>query len=883
MRRWAPVLLLIASLATAQDAKGPLVVVRAGRIHTVSGAAIDHGLIVIRDGRIVDVLAGGEIPRGATVIEADNEVVIPGLVDAHSPLSEPGRDSDETIAPDVRAIDGYDFYASNWRQLSTGVTSAYLSPGSKRLLSGQGAVVKTAGRSPEARTLAERLGVRITLGEQSKNPPTLYTPPVPASADHPLLPAKRQYPSSRMGEFAALRRAGVKQGPLFVQAHNEDDLVKAVMYADEVGAKLVLLDAEEAPRVADLLLERKVPVLFNASYSPGRRDATDGSRPSLEAGGSLDGAVALSKAGVRFALVPPEDPAMRDLLFLAAAAVRSGLSEKDALAAVTLAPAEILGVSDRVGSLARGRDADLVFLAAEPFAPGALVRRVMVNGEFVFERKESDVQTYRSVRDSSGKARDLIAIKGARVLSVTQGVLPDGLIFVEAGKISYVGRGRPIPAGAKTIDAAGLTIVPGFIDFGSHLGFHLDRTDIGLRRGRSSGAPSTLAVAPSSLVAAEDPAYRAVAAAGVTSLLLTPESTGICSVVKLAGTKLVVTKDVAALKFTAQGGTAGYQALKDQLAAGRKYHDDWEAYERTKREPASARDPISGTWKGALESPDQPQKVEFVAELKLDGATMKVTGTLQAPAVGGTPEPVEGTFDQGDLKLEQARPAKVEFSMKVQGPDHLKGTWSSTVRKGTVDCRREPPPVASVPEVKAPKKDDAMEPYRKLFAKEIPAIVVARDLPAIENAAKALRGDHGLEMIIAGAEDAASAGAVAFGRGASLALGPDFLKDRRGAKINSAEALASQGVPVAFASGGATSAAQLPLLAAYAVRNGLEPFDALKALTVNPARMLKLEGRLGAVERGRDADLVLFAGDPFAPSSRVKMVIVDGKIVYEAP
>ena len=237
MRRWSFLLLAAASLAFAQDAR--ITVVRAGRIHTVSGAVIDHGIIVIQDGKIVDVRPGLEIPRGATVIEADNEVVLPGFVDAQTSVSEPGRDSDETVAPDVRAIDGYDFYAPNWRQLSGGVTSAYLSPGSRRLVSGQGAVVKTAGKSPEARILAARLGLRVTLGEQSKNPPSLYTPPVPPSADHPLLPAKRQYPSSRMGEFAALRRAGLKQGPLFIQAHNEDDLVKAVMFAEEVGAKLV--------------------------------------------------------------------------------------------------------------------------------------------------------------------------------------------------------------------------------------------------------------------------------------------------------------------------------------------------------------------------------------------------------------------------------------------------------------------------------------------------------------------------------------------------------------------------------------------------------------------------------------------------------------------
>jgi imidazolonepropionase-like amidohydrolase len=67
------------------------------------------------------------------------------------------------------------------------------------------------------------------------------------------------------------------------------------------------------------------------------------------------------------------------------------------------------------------------------------------------------------------------------------------------------------------------------------------------------------------------------------------------------------------------------------------------------------------------------------------------------------------------------------------------------------------------------------------------------------------------------------------------------------------------------------------------VRNGLEPFDALKALTVNAARMLKMEARLGAVERGRDGDLVLFSGDPFAPSSSVRIVIVDGQVLVEPP
>jgi imidazolonepropionase-like amidohydrolase len=877
MRRALLFVLILPALAPAQAEPAGRIVIRAGRIHTVSGGVLEHGLILLEKGKVVDVRPGGEIPPGATLIEADHETVIPGLVDAQAPALEPGRDSDESLALDVRAIDGVDFYASSWKLLSSGVTTACVSPGSRRLVSGQSAVVKTAGRDPAARTLVARLGLRVTLGEQAKNPPALYEPPVPASADHPLRPARKQYPTSRMGEFAALRRAGVRGATLLVSAHNEDDLVKAVLFSEEQGARLILVDAEESDGIAGLLAEKKIPVLYNAGFSPGRRDVADPARPSLEATGTLEKAAALAKAGVRFALIAPEDPPSRDPLFLAAAAVRCGLTERAALEAVTRSPAEILGVADRVGSIERGRDADLVFLSADPFAPGSSVTRVMVDGEFVFERKASDVQTYTALKDASGAAREILAIKGGRLLTVTQGIVPEGLIFVENGKIAYVGRGRPIPPGAKVLDATGLTIVPGFVDLGSSLGFHQDRTDAGLRKARSSSAPSTTTVAPSTLIEASDPAFRAAAAAGVTAILLSPESSGVCSVVKMSGS---AAREVAALKYTAQGGTGGYQTLKDALAAGRKYYDDWETYERAKRDGGASRDPVTGTWKGTLENPEQGAKTDFVAELKLDGG--RVSGTLQSPASGGHPEGVEGTYEQSELKLEQAKPSKIEYALKLVAPDHLKGTWTAGAQKGLLECRREPAPGAAKPELKAPKKDDALEPYRRLFAKEIPAIVVARSLPAIENAVRAFRGDHGLDLIVTGAEDAAFAGESAVAQGVSLALGPDFVRERRGARINAAEALASQGVPIAFASAGAAGTARLPLQAAFAVRNGLEPFDALKALTVNAARMLRMEARLGAIERGRDADLVIFSGDPFAPSSAVRYVLIDGKLVVEA-
>jgi imidazolonepropionase-like amidohydrolase len=908
---------VIAALGALALVRGPrppaaggegVTVVRAGRIHTGSGPVLDRAIIVIERGRIVDVRTSGEIPEGAHVIDALHQVVIPGLVDAHTSLADGGRDAEETIATDVRAIDGYDFYQSHRRALAGGVTSVYVTPGSQRLVSGLGAVVKTAGRDPRDRVLAATRGLRVTLGETPKNPPVLFKPPVPASADNPILPARRQYPSSRMGEFAALRRAARGPGPLrdrsqplFVVAHNEDDLIKAVLFAEEAGLRIVLVDAEEAVRVADFLAARKVPVIFNPAYAPGRRDLTDEARPALEATGSLEGAAALARAGVRFALHATDDQDLRELLFIAAAAVRSGLSEAQALAAVTLAPAEILGVADRVGSIAQGKDADLVFLSGDPLSSSSAVQRVMVNGEIVFERKRSDVQTYRAVRDAAGKGKDLLAIRGARILTVTQGILPEGVILVENGKIASVGKSREVPPWAKVIDGTGLTAAPGFIDLDSHLGFHLDRTELGLRRARgATGMPAALVAPPSGLVRLDDPSYREAAASGVTAILLAPDASGVSSVIKLSGQKTAVLREVAALKFSVQGGTGGYQAIKEQLQRGKKYHEDWEAYERAKREPArpatseapKAGDPISGTWKGTLEAPEQGVKSEFTAELRLEGT--RVSGTIQSQVIGSQPEKVEGTFEGGEVKIERVLQGfKAEIFLRLAGPDHLRGTWKVTgpgiELKGTAEARRtaggggggEAPAVAAKPELKEPRKEEALEPYRKLFAREIPAVVEARDLPAVENATRAFRTDLALDCVILGSPEAAWAGDILFERGAAVAFGPDFLVERRGALVNGAEALASQGIPVAFTSSGLSATRHLPLTAAYAVRHGLDAFDALKAVTIAPARMLKLEGRLGAIERGRDADIVLFAGDPFSVTSRVRVVIIDGRIVYE--
>jgi imidazolonepropionase-like amidohydrolase len=859
------------------------VVVRAGRILTGTGEAIERGMIVIERGRIVSVGPYREVPAGAQVVEADDETVIPGLVDAHTSLADAGRDADESVSLDIRAIDGFDVYASGWRHLAGGVTTVYLSPGSQRLLSGRGAVVKTAGA---ARVLKETAGFRATLGERPKHPPMLYDPPVPASAERPIRPARRQYPTTRPGEFAELRRVApvlkASQETLYLQAHTEDDLVKAVLFGAEHGLRVTLVDAEEAPSVAAFLAERKVPVIFNPGFGPTRRNLGDPARPVLQPPGRPEGAAVLAKAGVALALHAPEDSDTRDLLFLAGSAVRHGLPEADALAAVTRVPAEILGVADRVGSLRAGRDADLVFLGGDPFGGHAEVRRVMIDGIFVHRRKDADVQTYRSLRDAGGRERKVLAIRGGRAITVTQGPIQNGLILVEEGKIAYAGRERPLPPGAEVIDASGLTLVPGFIDASSHLGFHAEQSEAGLRRSKVSGIPPVASVPPSRWVDPADPAFARAAAAGVTSVLLVPETEGVCSLLKLSGERIGVVREAAALKFPAGGGSAGRQALKDRLKRGRAYVDEWDAFERARREAVPAKeapkDALGGAWKAVLEG-GESGKIEASMELKLESA--KVTGILTAAS--GKAEALEGTFEQNELRAAgPAGPARLELTARLVAAEHLKGLWKRGSAQGPFEARREPP-APPKPPPKEPKREEALEPYRKLFAKEIPALVAAGDVPSLEAAIRVLREENDVDVVFVGAEAALAADPAAAAKASGAILGPAFVQESRGARINVPESLAARGIAAAFGSTGIEGTRSLPLQAAFAVRQGMDPFDALKALTIGPARLLKAEARLGSIERGRDADLVFWTGDPFSASSRVKRVLVEGRTVWEEP
>jgi imidazolonepropionase-like amidohydrolase len=174
-----------------------------------------------------------------------------------------------------------------------------------------------------------------------------------------------------------------------------------------------------------------------------------------------------------------------------------------------------------------------------------------------------------------------------------------------------------------------------------------------------------------------------------------------------------------------------------------------------------------------------------------------------------------------------------------------------------------------------------MDALLGLFKHEIPALVHASRSDEILNALKAFRDGADLPVTLFGAADAYRIPEDLRKRGVSVASGPGVLRADHGATVNTAAVLADAGVKVILQSGSASGTQFLRLNAASAARQGLSPQDALRAITLSPAEALHVEGRLGSIDTGKDADLVILSGDPLELTSHVEAVFVDGKLVYD--
>ena len=373
-------------------------------LHPVDGPDIPNGFLAFEEGKITAVGPMDEVPGSydGPVTDLAGAHVCPGFIDAHCHLgvfgsalgfeAEDANEATDPVTPHLRILDAVnplDRYFSEAR--AAGVTTVMTLPGSANAVCGQGVVLKTAGRWVDEMVVAAPACMKMALGE---NPKTVYNDrkegPVTRMATAALIreslskaaeyQKKKQKaaadPEEDAPEFDAKLEALLpvleKKLPVHIHAHRADDIATALRICREFDLNVVVVHGTEGHLVPELL--------DGASVITGPF-LTDRSKPELAALTPENPAVLSGHALVAICTDHPVIP-IQYLPLCAMVAVRYGMTEGDALAAITLNAARILGIDERVCSLTVGKDADLAVFPAHPFdwrCPGPT--QVYLNGE----------------------------------------------------------------------------------------------------------------------------------------------------------------------------------------------------------------------------------------------------------------------------------------------------------------------------------------------------------------------------------------------------------------------------------------------------------------------------------------------------------------------
>ncbi len=400
-----PVLLLLAVLALPVQAapRGGTTLFKAARIIVAPGQEIEGGGILVTDGKIVAIGRDLPVPEGAAVVDLGRGVVFPGLVDANLLLSvDPvALEDSREVTPEWKIADGLAPGSRDLRRaLLSGVTVAFVGPGNQNVIGGLAAVVKTAGDEPAERFLDPEAALKASFQSASyvNNYPPRGMAPVNQYARRPttrmgvswefrkaFLDAKAHAAdrsAARNEGLEILGRALGKSLGVRIAASRAMDLEAAGRLVEEFGLKVVFEEAEESFKELELLKRLGASVALRPVFRPHVASSQDGSEIRY---GTFS---ALAGAGIPTALLSGGNGAGESLLHVAAFAVKYGATREQALAAVTIVPARILGVDRRVGTLEKGKDADFIVLSGDPLDPTSKLLGVYVDGRDRTGRKE---------------------------------------------------------------------------------------------------------------------------------------------------------------------------------------------------------------------------------------------------------------------------------------------------------------------------------------------------------------------------------------------------------------------------------------------------------------------------------------------------------------
>jgi len=415
--RWLTLLICAAS-ATRLVAQN--IAVLADHLYTMAdGTQGEPGVVLIRDGKIEGVHRGPHqpAPDGYTVLKA--AFVTPGLIDADTTAGISGaynitadQDQDEATDPNTADVRTLDSFNPNERLLKVlnqyGVTTVQTAPGPRNPIAGRAGIFKTAGTGSAPATV-EQLVIRqesamvfnlgetpkVTYGKKEKAPSTrMKTAEI---IRHALSDAKAyeekwdkwkkdgsdisKQPSRDMKVEALVPVVDGKMLAIF-NAYRADDIDTAIRIGSEFHLHYVLASVTEGYLIADAIHRAGVPCLLGPVMQRFESLQT--------ANATFENPVILKRAGVPIALMTGYEsyvPKNRILLFEAGIAASNGLGMEETLRTVTAGAAKILGIDDRVGSLAPGKDADVALFDGDPFEYTSHVLAVLVNGQVSYQRK----------------------------------------------------------------------------------------------------------------------------------------------------------------------------------------------------------------------------------------------------------------------------------------------------------------------------------------------------------------------------------------------------------------------------------------------------------------------------------------------------------------
>jgi imidazolonepropionase-like amidohydrolase len=869
---------------------GEAYAIRGGTIVTVTGATIPKGTVVIRNGLIEAVGAEIPIPGDARVIDATGMMVYPGLFDSYTsygirptptPASrETGDDpiqammarmaapqSTVGLLPEVTVLDQLQITETTFdQQRAAGITTALTAPRAG-VIQGQSALINLGAEAAEKLILKSPYSLNVGFSTARGGYPGSLMG-VFSFLRQSLLDAQHyrdewaRYSKSPRGaqrpqvnkSLAALQPVINGEIPVIFNASSVREIQRAIGLAEEFKLKYMIAGATQSYQVADYLKSKNATVLLALSYPQRQPGLDDPERETLRAlrdrADAPKAAAALHKAGVRFAFNSGTLVRPQDYIINAGRAVEAGLPKEEAIKAMTIYPAQIFGLSEQLGSIEKGKIANLVVATGDLFNRETKVRHVFIDGKLL-EIKPPEPQRPAGTFAGGGRrgeraappetasnaasdgasgaaggatgttagvgatgdrpeaasapiqaqqpqqqrqpAPNEILIRNATIMTASHGNIENGSILIRGGKIAAVGKDVKAPASAMVIDATGKYVTPGFVDSHSHTA--LDDVN--------EGSLSVTAMVRMRDVVndTEINIYRQLAG-------------GTTTIHQLHGS----------------ANSIGGQNSIIKLKWGRPVEEMWVS--------------------------DAPRTIKF--------------------ALGENPKRSNTNLPQGAPRRFPATRMGVEETIReafIQGREYIKKWEDYQAAK----ARGENP----LP----PRRDLKLEAIADILKGKIDIhahcyrtdeIVMLLRL-CEEFGIKVRTLQHVLEGYKVAPEIAR--------HGASASILPDwwaYKMEAYDAIPFNAAIMTRHGIVVSIHSDSNEHARRFYQEAAKMMKYGdLTEEEALRLVTLNPAIQIRLDHRIGSIDVGKDADLVIFNGHPFSIYSRPEMTMIEGEVYFD--